>query len=329
MQLSQIPYCGGGEVRIVLGVFRIPQFNYCDIEGYEGTNPTIIHSDPLFVDVSDPSPLKWDLHLQSSSPCIDAGNNNAPGLPTTDFEGDPRVVDGDNNGVSVVDIGADEFLLKTVVAGDINGDGNVDLSDAILALKLMAGLEPVSTVYKNADVNGDGRIGMEECIYILQIVSGVRPFSIQSSAFAHSAPIPSKYTCSGTDVSPPLSWQFVPGGTKSFVLIMDDPDAPGGTWDHWIVYNIPASITSLSEDAGASGGGNLPSEAIHGTNSWNNTYYQGPCPPSGTHRYFFKLYSLSVSQLTPSGTSKAEIEAAMAGNILGQTELMGTCTYTP
>jgi len=105
---------------------------------------------------------------------------------------------------------------------------------------------------------------------------------------------------------------------------MDDPDAPAGTWDHWIVYDIPVSVTSLAENAGASGSGNLPSGASHGTNSWNNIYYQGPCPPSGTHRYFFKLYSLSVAQLNPAGTSKAEIEAAMAGKILDQVEIMGT-----
>ena len=221
------------------------------------------------------------------------------------------------------------FTISDIQLGDINGIDGVDLVDAVLALQVLSGLEPSSYVYIEADVNEDGKIGLEEVIYGLQVISEKRSFGIQSSAFAHSDPIPSKYTCSGTDVSPPLSWQFAPAGTKSFVVIMDDPDAPGGTWDHWIVYNIPASITSLSENAGASGGGSLPSQAIHGTNSWNNTYYQGPCPPSDTHRYFFKLYSLSVSQLNPSATSKAEIEAAMAGNILGQTELMGTCTYTP
>ncbi len=224
-------------------------------------------------------------------------------------------------------------ILNTQVPfaeGDVNGDENINLGDAILALKVSASIEPSSVIYTEADVNNDDRIGLEEAIYVLQAVSRVRMlFSIQSSAFTASNPIPLNYTCDSGDVSPPLSWDNAPAGTQSLVLIMDDPDAPGGTWDHWIVYDIPASITSISENTGVSGGGNLPSGAIHGTNSWNNTYYQGPCPPSGTHRYFFKLYSLSVSQLNPSGTSKAEIEAAMAGNILSKTELIGTYTFTP
>ena len=153
--------------------------------------------------------------------------------------------------------------------------------------------------------------------------------SLGSSSFANGAPIPVQHSLQGGNLSPPLSWSHAPANTKSFVLIMDDPDAPGGTWDHWIIYDIPAGTTSLAENAGASGSGGLPSGAVHGTNSWGNNYYQGPAPPSGTHRYYFKLYALSVSQLNPSGTNKAAIEAAMAGKIVGQTELMGTYTYSP
>jgi len=154
-------------------------------------------------------------------------------------------------------------------------------------------------------------------------------FSLRSSSFSDGAPIPVQHSLQGGNLSPPLSWNNAPANTQSFVLIMDDPDAPGGTWDHWIVYDIPAGTTSLAEDAGASGDGGLPSGAEHGTNSWGNDYYQGPAPPSGTHRYYFKLYALSVSQLNPSGTNKTAIEAAMTGKILGQTELMGTYTYNP
>jgi len=154
-------------------------------------------------------------------------------------------------------------------------------------------------------------------------------FSLRSSSFSNGAPIPVQHSLQGGNLSPPLSWSNAPANTKSFVLIMDDPDAPGGTWDHWIVYNIPAGTTSLAENAGASGSGGLPSGAVHGTNSWGNNYYQGPSPPSGTHRYYIKLYALSVSQLNPSGTNKAAIEAAMQGKILKQTQLMGTYTYTP
>lgn len=215
-----------------------------------------------------------------------------------------------------------------VIKGDIDGSGIVDLTDAVMVLQVIAGIDPIQNVSKGADVDGNGKIGLEETIYSLQVASEMRSFNLQSSAFNDSNPIPSKYTCDSINVSPPLSWQFVPAGTQSFVLIMDDPDAPGGTWDHWIVYDIPASITSLPENTGASGDGNLPLGARHGTNSWNdnNTYYRGPCPPlgTGTHRYFFKLYSLSVEQLNPAGTSKAEIEVAMAGKILDQVEIMGT-----
>ena len=152
-------------------------------------------------------------------------------------------------------------------------------------------------------------------------------FTLKSSSFSNGAAIPEKHSLQGGNLSPPLSWNNVPANTQSFVLIMDDPDAPGGTWDHWIVYNIPAGTTSLAENAGASGSGSLPPGAVQGTNSWGNNYYQGPSPPSGTHRYYFKLYALSVSQINPSGTNKAAIEAGMAGKILGQTELMGTYTH--
>jgi len=110
---------------------------------------------------------------------------------------------------------------------------------------------------------------------------------------------------------------------------MDDPDAAGGTWNHWLVYDIPAANTSLAEDAGVLGGTNLPPGAKHGINSWGNNYYQGPSPPSGTHRYYFKLYALSVSELNPSGLTRAAIEAAMSDKTLGQAELMGTYTYSP
>ena len=111
---------------------------------------------------------------------------------------------------------------------------------------------------------------------------------------------------------------------------MDDPDAPGGTWDHWIIYDIPAAITSFDENAGAEGDANLPSGAKHGTNSWttDNSYYRGPSPPegTGTHHYYFRLYALSVSELNPADTGKAGVEAAMEGRKLDQTEFIGTYT---
>jgi Raf kinase inhibitor-like YbhB/YbcL family protein len=152
-------------------------------------------------------------------------------------------------------------------------------------------------------------------------------FAITSAAFSDSEAIPAKYTGDGADVSPQLSFQNVPDNTLSFVLIMDDPDAvpvAGFVWDHWIVYDMPAAATALDENAGTSGESNLPTGAKHGTNSWGNLYYQGPAPPSGTHRYYFKMYALNVAELNPAGTTKADIEQAMDGKILGQTTLMGT-----
>jgi len=143
------------------------------------------------------------------------------------------------------------------------------------------------------------------------------PMELESQAFAEGATIPVKYTCDGADTSPDLSWSNEPVGTKSFVLIMDDPDAPGGTWDHWVVFDILSAIKSVQE-------GQEP-QGTKGNNSWNNLGYGGPCPPSGTHRYFFTLYALDVDTLGLSeGATKSEVETSMGGHILGQASLMGT-----
>ena len=147
---------------------------------------------------------------------------------------------------------------------------------------------------------------------------------ITSIAFAHGQPIPPKHACTGDptsslkDVSPELSWGEPPAGTQSFALIMDDPDAPNGTWDHWILFNIPASTRGLPESMPVNSG--FPG----GNNSWGRTGYGGPCPPSGTHRYFFKLYALDEMLAISPGATKGELEKAMVGHILAQGELMGT-----
>ncbi len=137
-----------------------------------------------------------------------------------------------------------------------------------------------------------------------------------------------KHADDGDDISPALSWKNAAMGTKSFVLIMDDPDAipvAGKVWDHWILYDIPALTTSLDENAGVEGDGNLPAGVKQGENSWGNAYYQGPAPPQGTtHHYYFKLYALDTAELNPAGLGKADMEAAMKGHILGETEFMGT-----
>jgi Raf kinase inhibitor-like YbhB/YbcL family protein len=143
-------------------------------------------------------------------------------------------------------------------------------------------------------------------------------FELASSAFGSGAEIPSKYTCEGSDVAPALSWSGAPAGTKSFALVMDDPDAPRGTWVHWVVVDLPPSATSLPE------GGQLPQGARSGTNSWNRTGYGGPCPPSGRHRYFFELYALDTLLRQLAKPTKEQLEGAMNGHILAQAQLMGT-----
>jgi Raf kinase inhibitor-like YbhB/YbcL family protein len=112
---------------------------------------------------------------------------------------------------------------------------------------------------------------------------------IKSSAFTEDGMIPSKYTCDEQDISPPLEWKDVPAGTKSFALICDDPDAPGGIWVHWVVYGIPSNVFQLEEDIKP----DQKDTMLQGSNSWSRTGYGGPCPPKGTHRYFFKLYALN------------------------------------
>ncbi len=146
-------------------------------------------------------------------------------------------------------------------------------------------------------------------------------FVLTSSAFAPGEPIPRKYTCDDADHSPPLSWAGAPAATESFALIMDDPDAPVGTWVHWVIFNIPATTSSLPEAVPPQP--TLAGGTIQGTNSWRRIGYGGPCPPSGQHRYFFKLYALDTSLELDSKATKSEVLSAMEGHILAQTELMG------
>lgn len=139
---------------------------------------------------------------------------------------------------------------------------------------------------------------------------------INSSAFSDGEFIPARYTADGLDVNPPLQISGVPEGAKSLVLIMDDPDAPVGVWDHWLVFNIPPSVTEISENS-------TPAGAVVGKNSWGRTNYGGPAPPSGVHRYFFKLYALDSMLPLPVGATKAQVESAMKGHILAEAQLMG------
>lgn len=151
-------------------------------------------------------------------------------------------------------------------------------------------------------------------------------FALISSAFAANGSIPRQYTCEGADVSPPLSWSGAPAGTRSYALIVDDPDAPDPhaprtVWVHWVVYNIPAGTHALPADADRKG---LPEGARQGLNDWKRASYGGPCPPIGRHRYFHKLYALDAELPDLGEPTKAQLLQAMRGHVLAETEFIGT-----
>jgi Raf kinase inhibitor-like YbhB/YbcL family protein len=144
---------------------------------------------------------------------------------------------------------------------------------------------------------------------------------ITSMAFEEGEMIPQKYTCDGRDVSPPLAWGGVPAGTKSLALICDDPDAPAGTWVHWVLFDLPADTKELSENIPPKK--TLESGAKHGINDFREFGYGGPCPPGGTHRYFFRVYALDKETGLNPGATKAQLVRAMEGHILAEGQLMG------
>jgi hypothetical protein len=147
---------------------------------------------------------------------------------------------------------------------------------------------------------------------------------ITSPVFEDGGEIPEKYTCDDLDVSPPLEWIDVPENTKTIAIVCDDPDAPMKTWIHWIIFNIPGDVTGLPE--------NVPPEkelengAKQGMNDFHKVGYGGPCPPSGTHRYFFKIYALDITLDLPAGVSKSHLMIAMEGHVISESHLMGTYT---
>jgi Raf kinase inhibitor-like YbhB/YbcL family protein len=148
---------------------------------------------------------------------------------------------------------------------------------------------------------------------------------LNSPNFQHQTEIPQKHTCDGDDISPALQWSGVPEGTQSFALIVDDPDAPDPakpkmTWVHWVIYNIPASSTSLPEGLTAT---DLPRSSLNGINDWKRPGYGGPCPPIGTHRYFHKLYALDLVLPDLKNPTKKDLEKAMDGHVLEKAELVG------
>lgn len=144
---------------------------------------------------------------------------------------------------------------------------------------------------------------------------------MKSTAFEEGGMIPKKYTCDGPDISPPLSWTSVPDGTKSFALICDDPDAPMGTWVHWVLFNLPSDIRELPENIPPQK--TLPNGAKQGTTDFRKVGYGGPCPPGGTHRYYFKLYALDADINLEAGITKKQLLKAMEGHIMAEGQLMG------
>ena len=145
---------------------------------------------------------------------------------------------------------------------------------------------------------------------------------ITSTAFRQGQAIPQKYTGEGEDVSPELHWTNLPDGTKELALICDDPDAPGGTWVHWVLFNIPPTASELPRDIPPDK--TMDSGARHGINDFRKYGYGGPCPPGGTHRYYFKIYALNIELAQKHGITKAELLEAMEGHILAEGRLMGT-----
>ncbi len=139
---------------------------------------------------------------------------------------------------------------------------------------------------------------------------------LSSPAFADNGSIPARFTCQGEDINPRLDIEGVPEGAKSLVLIMDDPDAPSGTWDHWVVFNMAPETKTMAENG-------VPPGAVQGRNGWGNSEWGGPCPPSGTHRYVFKLYALDIILNLGRGSSRGDVERAMQGHVLAQTRLTG------
>lgn len=151
-------------------------------------------------------------------------------------------------------------------------------------------------------------------------------FTLSSAAFQPDGEIPAKYTCEGEDISPALTWTDLPEGTRSLALIVDDPDAPDPqapkmTWVHWVLYNLPVTVPGLPEGLQPEG---LPAGTGQGLNDWRRARYNGPCPPIGRHRYFHKLYALDTELPVLETPTKADVEKAMEGHLLGKAELIGT-----
>jgi len=183
------------------------------------------------------------------------------------------------------------------------------------AIVLLAGLSLVGCTNRGRDDT------LTTATNSSQSKTEVKTIKLESSVFKANSLIPSKYTCDGEDISPPLSWDEPPSGTQSLALIVDDPDAPGGIFVHWVLYNIPATVRQLTAEIAAVS--TLPNGGVQGKNDFGKFGYGGPCPPSGTHRYFFKLYALDKKLGLEPGATKAQIMTAMDSHILAMAQLIG------
>jgi Raf kinase inhibitor-like YbhB/YbcL family protein len=170
-------------------------------------------------------------------------------------------------------------------------------------------------------IKPDSILGKDGAIKVDSTAPG--PFKLTSTAFSEGQPIPAKFTCDGADVSPQLSWSGAPAGTVAYALICSDPDAPGGNFIHWVLYDVPASVTSLAE--GVAAGGTVPGIGKQGLNDFPTTQYNGPCPPpGGVHHYNFTLYALSAETLLTPGATAAQVQALLPSFELGKVTLIGT-----
>jgi hypothetical protein len=192
----------------------------------------------------------------------------------------------------------------------------------IVCVALIAGLTACEKREKGEEVVPGPAEGGAVQVEAGSADSETTAFRLTSPAFKNGEAIPKEYTCDGRNVSPPLAWENPPKGTAAFALIMDDPDAPMGTFTHWVIFNIPGGDTGLSAEVAAVA--SLENGARQGSNSARRIGYMGPCPPSGTHRYYFRLYALHTTLDVKAGADRASVEKAMKEHILGEAELMGT-----
>ena len=200
--------------------------------------------------------------------------------------------------------------LALVFAGCAPAPEPAEEPVAVMEEEAVEAVDPIDTPLPPTEEPKEDEADTEEEPAVVEM-------TLTSPSFGEGKAIPLQFSCDGDNIPPELAWGGIPEGTASLVLIVDDPDAPVGTWDHWLLFDMPSDLVGLPQGGTAGTGGN---------NSWGQTGYGGPCPPGGTHRYFFKLYALDTILDLPAGSAKSALEAAMDGHILGQVEMMGTYT---